>query len=118
MMKDPQVFLQHIIECIKNIEIDTKNYDAEKFIRIRRTQDAVLRNLEIMGEAVKNLPDDLKREHPEVSWKKVARFRDILIHFYFGVDLNIVWNVVREDLPELKKNIEKILKEIQNTKDR
>ena len=111
MMKDNLVFLRHILECINNIEKDTKNYDKEKFKKIRRTQDAVIRNLEIIGEAAKNISEEFRESYPEIPWKKMASLRDKLIHFYFGVDIDITRNVVREDLPNLKRSINKIVQE-------
>ncbi len=75
-------------------------------------QDAVLRRLEIIGEAVKNVPDDFRAKYPDVPWRQIAGMRDVLIHAYFGVNLRRVWKVVKEDLPGLKLKILKILEEI------
>ena len=72
-------------------------------------QDGVIRNLEIIGEAVKNLPDDIKKDYPEVEWRKIAGLRDILIHAYFGVDLEVIWDIVKNKVPELKEMVRKIL---------
>ena len=66
-------------------------------------QDGVFRNLEVIGEAVKNLPDDIKKDYPEVEWRKIAGLRDILIHAYFGVDLEVIWDIVKNKVPELKE---------------
>ena len=71
----------------------------------RRTRDAVVRNLEIIGEAVKKLPAQTKRDHPEVEWKKIAGLRDILVHDYFGIDMDIVWDVVQNKLPVLSEQV-------------
>lgn len=75
-------------------------------------KDAIIRRLEIIGEAVKNIPDDFKDKHPDVPWKEIAGMRDILIHEYFGVNLERVWKTAKEDLPEFKKTVSEILKEI------
>lgn len=90
MEKDPNVFVIHIIESIKAIEKYTDGVTKEKFLTSDQTQDAVLRRLEIIGEAVKNLPADFRADHPEIPWLKIAGMRDILIHKYFGVDINLV----------------------------
>jgi uncharacterized protein with HEPN domain len=68
-------------------------------------QDAVIRNLEVIGEAVKHLPPDLRRRHPEVPWRSITALRNVLIHEYFGVDLEIVWRVVQRRLPALKRHV-------------
>ena len=107
--KDPKIFLGHILESIAEIEKNTKKKTKEKFFNSVTIQDAVVRRLEIIGEAVKNLPSSLKRKHPDISWKNIAGTRDVLIHEYFGVDLDIVWDVVKNDIPKLKKQIKELL---------
>ncbi len=109
MIKNPKIFLEHILECIELIEFYTDNKKEEDFIVSLLLQDAVIRRIEIIGEAVKNLPDEVKSKNPHIPWKKIAGMRDLLIHEYFGVDNKLTWSVVRKDIPELKKNIEKIL---------
>ncbi len=80
----------------------------EHFLTDTKTQDAVIRNIEIMGEAIKKVPERLKSRYPEIPWKSIAGMRDKLIHHYFGVNFSIVWNVAREELPEIKQKLEKI----------
>ena len=75
-------------------------------------QDQIIRRIQVIGEAVKNLPDDLKRSHPEVPWRDIAGMRDIVIHQYFGIDLEFVWNVLTKDIPDLKLKILKIRDEL------
>lgn len=110
MRKDPQVFLSHILESIGWIEKETKGLSKDKFINNVPIQDAVIRRLEIIGEAVKNLPADFKRKYPDVSWQKISGLRDKLIHGYFGVDLELVWEIVQKNLPPFKEQIKKMLK--------
>lgn len=107
--KDPKIFLGHILESISEIEKNTKNLSEDEFFDSVTIQDAVVRRLEIIGEAVKNLPLSFKNKHPEISWKKIAGMRDVLIHEYFGVDIDLVWKIVNKDIPQLKKQIAELL---------
>ncbi len=115
MKKDIRVFIQDILESIKLIEDYAKGVSEEEFLDKDdnlQLKDAIIRRLEIIGEAVKNIPDDFKEKHPDISWKQISGMRDVLIHEYFGVRLERVWKTAKEDLPELKEVISKILKEI------
>ena len=118
MKKKSEVFLKHILECIENIEEYKEGLSKEKFLRKVIIQDAIVRRLEIIGEAVKNLPKEFRNKHREIEWKKIAGLRDVLIHEYFGVDLDLTWDIVKEDLPDLKKKVKKILKEVEKTRSR
>ena len=80
-----------------------------QFLKDEEKQDAIMRRLEIIGEAVKNIPDKYKEEHPEIAWNKAMGTRNILIHQYFGVDLDIVWYTVTDSLPEFKKQIKELI---------
>ena len=108
-MKDAAVFLQHIRDAIARIEAYTSG-GRGAFFGDTMIQDAVIRNLEVIGEAVKNLPLDLRRQHPKIPWRNITALRNILIHEYFGVDLEIVWRVVERRLPALKQHVELMLK--------
>lgn len=107
--KDPKIFLKHILESIEQIEGNIKNLSEDKFFDSIPTQDAVVRRLEIIGEAVKNLPSSFRNKHSKIPWKKIAGLRDVLIHEYFGVDVDLVWKIANKDIPKLKKQIAELL---------
>ncbi len=104
--KDDKEFVDDIQESILKIEKYIKKMNYEKFLKDSKTQDAVIRNLEIIGEAVKNLSTTFKQKYKDIEWKKIAGMRDKIIHFYFGVNWDIVWDVINEKLPKLKKQIQ------------
>ncbi len=109
MSKDDSLYLRHILDAIANIESFLKDVNQDYFKSSKLVQDAVIRNLEIIGEAAKRVPKKYKDQCPAVEWKKVSGMRDVLIHDYLGVDVDIVWAVVQNRLPALKLNIQKIL---------
>ena len=108
-------FLLDIIEAIKRIELYTKELSYPVFLEKMETQDAVVRNFEVIGEAVKNISKTLKAKYNNIQWKEIAGMRDKVIHFYFGVNWDIVWKVAKASLPQLKKKIEKILNKIEES---
>lgn len=112
MKKDPLIFLKHIMECIELIEKYTKKLTKRKFLENTKTQDAVIRRIEVIGEASKNIPQSVKNKYPGIPWRKIAGMRDILTHEYFGVDLHLTWNVAQKDIPKLKRKIVQIIKSI------
>ena len=105
MPRDYKAYIKDILEAIDRIESYTTNLTFDVFSESRLYQDAIVRNLEIIGEAVKRLPKKLIEKYPEIEWKKIAGLRDILIHAYFGIDAEIVWDVVENKIPELKDQI-------------
>lgn len=109
MPRDYKAYLRDILEAIRKIEKYTESINFEEFRNSELIQDGVVRNLEIIGEAVKNIPEDIKRNNPDVEWRKIAGLRDILVHAYFGIDVEVVWDIVKNKVPELKGKIEKIL---------
>jgi uncharacterized protein with HEPN domain len=111
-MKDDLAFIEHILDSINAIEEFSKNITKEKLISNRLKQSAIVREIEIIGEAVKNMSESLKNKHPEIEWREIVGTRDKMIHHYFGVDLNIVWDIIKINLPDLKDKILKIKKEL------
>lgn len=108
MVKDPKIFLQHIWESIEWIEKDLSGLTEEQFVENVPIQDAVIRRFEIIGEAVRNLPEEYKEKHPDIEWNKIMAMRNILAHGYFNVDLKVVWDTASKALAELKKQIESL----------
>ncbi len=102
-------FLKDILEAARRVSVYSDKLVYNDFLNDIKTQDAVVRNIEIIGEATKNLSDDFRELHPTIPWKNLAGMRDKLIHDYFGVNIDIVWGVLTEDLPKLVKQIEIIL---------
>lgn len=103
--KDALIFLEHILESIKDIESFSRDVSKEELSKNREKLNAIVRSIEIIGEAAKNIPGSFKKEHPQVAWKEIVGARDVLIHHYFGIDLNILWEVIKKDIPILKKQI-------------
>lgn len=111
MSRDSDMYLEDILEAINRIQEYLQDVTRETFETDRLRIDAVIRNLEVIGEAVKQVPDSVQEKYPNVAWRKIAGLRDILIHKYFDVNLEIVWSVVQSNIPILKTEIQQILKE-------
>lgn len=107
--RDWKLFIEDILECIGKIEKYIENMKFENFENDIKTIDAVVRNLEIMGEASKNIPANVKEKYQNVYWKGITGLRDRIIHKYFGVDLKIIWHIIKEELPPLREQMELIL---------
>ena len=108
MNKDDTVYLRYILECIRRIMEDIAE-GRERFMASHTLQDAVLRNLQVMAESTQRLSETMKTTQPEVEWRKIAAFRNILVHDYLGIDLDTVWDITQRDVPELKQTVEEML---------
>lgn len=109
-MRDDHVFVMHILDAINLIEEYLGGVEFEDFISHKLIQDGVIRQLEVIGEVTKHLTPELREKNSNVPWEDIAGMRDKLIHQYFGVDLEAVWDTAQKDLPVLKENVERILR--------
>lgn len=108
--RDPEIFFEDINEAIERITDYIGDYSLDDFQNDRKTIDAVVRNMEIIGEAASNIPESIRSKHPGIPWKKIVGVRNIVIHKYFGVDTDTLWVIIKEQLPELKSQISEIIK--------
>lgn len=115
-MKHNSIFLHHIIDEINFLISQTTDLNYNKFMESEVLKKASARSLEIIGEAVKNLSLDFRKKHKDIEWRKLAGLRDKIIHYYFGVNWDILWDVIEDKLPEIKIRIEAILEEIDDVK--
>src|SRR3989344_4296791 len=116
MIKDPLIFIEHIIESIKNIEVFMNEVNKENFFKNTEKQSAIVRQLEIIGEAAKNLPSDFTNKYSDIPWKDIVGMRDKLMHHYFGVNLETIWRTIKLDIPDLKQKILKNKQSFKETK--
>jgi len=110
MPKNFRVYFEDMLNAITNIEEYIGNMGFEEFRKNKLVRDAVIRNLEVIGEAAKNIPKEIKEEHSEIKWREIAGLRDILIHKYFEVNIRILWDIIEDKLPDLKKKVTRVLK--------
>lgn len=108
MYKDDLAYIEHILDCIRKIQRFSKGLTFKEFSDDELVQDAIIRNIEVIGEAAKKISSDTKKNHSEIPWKEISGMRDKLIHDYLGVDIKVVWKTIKEDIPSLKR----LLKEI------
>ena len=112
-MKRDELYLRHVLEAIEKINrYISVGYD--EFMSRTHWQDAVIRQLEIIGEATKKISGDLRDLHPDVPWRRISGLRDVLIHDYMGVDLQAVWEITQRDIPELQRNVQAIVESFEN----
>jgi uncharacterized protein with HEPN domain len=109
--RDFRLYLEDIFDSGSSILEFVNGLTFEEFCSDRKTYSAVIRELEVIGEAVGKLPDELKQKHPDVAWQDIKDFRNLLIHEYFGVDLEIMWKVIQDDLPILMDRVREIIGE-------
>lgn len=107
--RNAEAFLQDMLEAAQRILDYTEGQDYASFRQDYKTQDAVLRNLEVLGEAAKNIPDGVRKQYPSLPWREMAGTRDRLIHHYFGVNLDVVWGIVELELPGVVAELEAII---------
>jgi uncharacterized protein with HEPN domain len=115
-MKERRTYKDYLVDIIESIgKIEKFTYDSsfEDFKSDEKTIFAIIRTLEVIGEAAKKIPAEVKRKYSQIPWKKMAGMRDKLIHEYFGVNIKVIWRTIKEDIPELKPKIEKLLSEIE-----
>jgi uncharacterized protein with HEPN domain len=112
-VRDYRDYLQDIFDAVNDIENFVDNMTYEEFIKDRKTLNAVVRSIEIIGEASKNIPETMKAKHKELPWKQMAGMKDKLIHAYFGVDVETLWKAVKENIPPLRQSIQQMLKDLE-----
>lgn len=113
-IKQPDIFLHDILDSIELIEKRVKNITQDRFMQDIDLQDMVVRRLEIIGEAVRNLPKEFRGKHADIDWQSPAETRSVLIHGYAYIDFNIVWDTITNDLPPFKKRVKKLLEELES----
>ncbi len=106
------LYIKDILNAIISIENFTSQMDRAEFEKDDKTCSATLRKFEIIGEATKKIPKEIRAKYKQIPWKEMAKMRDKLIHFYFGIDYEIIWNTIKTDLPQLKKDIKKVLQDV------
>lgn len=112
-MKDDRVYLNHILECIRRIE-KHRRIGRQRFFESDTRQDAVLRNLQTLAESTQRLSDTLKATQPQIPWAVISGFRNVLVHDYLGIDLEVIWDIMQDEVPELKQAVQAMLVGLSN----
>ena len=115
MSKESLIFIEHILQNIEDIDSFMRGVSKDELKKNKEKLNAIVRSIEIIGEATKNLPESFKNKYPKIPWKKIIGTRDLMIHRYFGVDFDAVWDIIKKDLPELKTKILKIKKDLKRS---
>jgi uncharacterized protein with HEPN domain len=110
MNKNDLAYIDHILDCIRKIQGFSKGLTLKEFLEDELVQDAIIRNIEVIGEASKKISADTKKTYSEIPWKEITGMRDKLIHDYLGVDSRVVWKTIKEDIPALKRFLKEIKK--------
>lgn len=110
MIKDDLAYIDHILDCIRKINEFSKGFSLKEFKTNELVQDAIIRNIEIIGEASKKISNETKHNYNEIPWKEIAGMRDKLVHDYLGVDVIVVWKTIKEDIPTLERQIKELEK--------
>ncbi len=114
MRRDYTLFIKDVITQMEDVESFVKDMSFEEFVADKKTVNAVIRSIEVMGEATRNIPKFIREKYPEIPWRDMAKMRNRLIHVYFGIDLDAVWKTVKVRIPAIKPLIWKVLKEVKN----
>lgn len=113
-MSRDETYLRHVIECIERINANVASgYGA--FLESHTLQDAVLRNLQTLAESTRRLSDEVKEEHPEIPWREIGRFRNVIVHDYLGIDLAAVWTIIHRDVPQLEQVVRRMLTDLEQS---
>ena len=104
--RDPDLLVEDMLEALRKVELYTTGMEHSGFLQDEKTIDPVVRNLELLGEAARQVPEDFMTRHPHVPWRKIAGLRNRIVHDYFGLDLDIVWQIIQHDLPALRAQLE------------